>query len=160
MAKKPKKTNAIRIVEQLGLEYSLAEYDIDMDDFTAEAVADLIGMPASAVFKTLVATGDRNGPCFAVVAADGELDLKRLAVAHGERSVAMVPVKDIEPLTGYRRGGVTAIGARKQLPVYLNESALRHKRIGVSAGTKGVQLLMAPDDYVVATGATVCPVQR
>lgn len=155
-----KKTNAVRIVEQLELEYSLAEYDIDMDEFSAAAVAELIGMPSSAVYKTLVATGDRNGPCFAVIAANAELDLKQLAAAHGERRVTLLAVKDIEPLTGYRRGGVTAIGARKRLPVYLDENALRHGLIGVSAGTKGVQLLMAPSDYVVATGATVCPVQR
>lgn len=155
-----KKTNAVRLIEQLGITYRLAEYDIDMDEFTASAVADLIGMHPSAVFKTLVAAGERNGPCFAVVAADSELDVKSLARSHGERSVELLAVKQIEPLTGYRRGGVTAIGARKRLPVYLDRSALAHDVIGVSAGAKGLQLLLAPTDYVAVTDATVAGLHR
>lgn len=155
-----KKTNAVRIIEQLRLEYRLAEYELDMADFSAAAVAELIGMDASAVFKTLLAAGARNGPCFAVVAADAELDTKALAKAHGERSIDLLPVKQIEPLTGYRRGGVTAIGARKSLPVYLDRSALEHESIGVSAGAKGLQLVLSPTDYIAATSATLAALQR
>ena len=155
-----KKTNAVRLVERLGIAYELAEYDIAMEDFSAAAVADLIGVPASQVFKTLVAYGERHGACFAIVAADRELDAKALARANGERRMELVPLSDVEPLTGYRRGGVTAIGARTALPVYLDASAMDHEVIGVSAGIKGLQMLLAPADYVAATDAVLADIQR
>jgi len=155
-----KKTNAVRLIEQLGISYELSDYEIDLDAFSAVVVADLIGMDAAAVFKTLVVSGERNGPCFAVVAANSDLDLKALARAHGERRVEMLPVKDVEPLTGYRRGGVTAIGARKALPVYVDASAMNHDVIGVSGGIKGLQIRIAPTDYIAASGAVVVDIQR
>ncbi len=159
MAAKASKTNAVRLVERAGIVHELRSYEISMEDFNATAVAELIGVPASQVFKTLVTEGT-NGACFAVVPADAELDLKALAHAAGERKVAMMAVKDVEPLTGYRRGGVTALGSRKALPVYLDVSAQLHDRIGVSAGTKGLQLMIAPDDYVRLTGAVLAPLTR
>lgn len=154
-----KKTNAIRLIEKLGISYELAEYDIQMDEFSAAAVAELIGMASAQVFKTLLASGVRNGPCFAVVAADAKLAPKALAKVHGERRIDLVPLRDVEPLTGYRRGGVTAIGARKALPVYLDASAMDHDVIGVSAGAKGLQIKIAPADYVTATNAVITPIQ-
>jgi len=159
LAAKAGKTNAVRLVERAGIAHELRSYDLSMDDFNAEAVAELIGVPASQVFKTLVTEG-ANGACFAVVPADAELDLKALAHAAGERKMAMMAVKDVEPLTGYRRGGVTALGSRKTLPVFLDSSAQLHDRIGVSAGTKGLQLMIAPDAYVQLTNAVSAPLTR
>jgi Cys-tRNA(Pro)/Cys-tRNA(Cys) deacylase len=151
------KTNAVRLVEQAKVAHEVRAYDISMDEFNAAAVADLIGLPAAQVFKTLVASG-ASGACFAVVPADAELDLKALARVADERKMAMLAVKDVEPLTGYRRGGVTALGSRKRLPVYLDASAQDHEIIGVSAGTKGLQLLLSPTDYLTLTDAVVAPI--
>lgn len=155
-----KKTNAIRLLETAAVHHEVRSYDISLEEFSAEAVAALIGVPAPQVFKTLVATGERTGPCFAVIPADTELDLKALARAAGDRRMALVPLKDVEPLTGYRRGGVTAIGARKELPVYLDLSAAEHDVIGVSGGAKGLQVLLTPDDYVAVTGAHLEEIAR
>jgi Cys-tRNA(Pro)/Cys-tRNA(Cys) deacylase len=155
-----RKTNAVRRIESAGVEYELREYDLSLEEFTAEGVAELIGLPAGQVFKTLVVEGDRNGPCFAVVPADAELDLKALARVSGDRRTAMMALKDVEPMTGYRRGGVTALGARKELPVYLDLSAADHSAIGVSAGVKGLQVVLAPDDYVALTGAELASIIR
>lgn len=154
------KTNAIRQLERTGITHEVRSYDLDIEEFSAAAVAELIDMDPAQVFKTLVATGANCGPCFAVVAGDAELDTKALARVCGERRMDLLAVKDLERLTGYRRGGVTAIGARKQLPVYLDASAMEFERIGVSAGTKGLQVLLAPADYVRLTDATVTAVQR
>ena len=103
------KTNAARLLDQLGIRYELRGYEVDPDDLAAETVAAKIGLPAEQVFKTLVARGDRNGICMAVVPGDQELDLKALASAAGERKIQLVPVKELQALTGYVRGGVTAL---------------------------------------------------
>ena len=155
-----KKTNAIRMLETAGVHHEVRDYDISMADFSAEAVAELIGVPASQIFKTLVAAGERTGPCFAVIPADRELDLKALARAAGDRRMALVALEDVEPLTGYRRGGVTAIGARKELPVYLDLSAAQYDLIGISGGTKSLQVLLTPDDYAAVTGAHLEAIAR
>jgi Cys-tRNA(Pro)/Cys-tRNA(Cys) deacylase len=150
------KTNAARILDQLGLAYRLREYPIREDEhLDAVAVANLVGLPPESVFKTLVARGDRHGPCMAVLPGPSTLDLKALARASGDRSVALLALKEVTPLTGYVRGGVTALGARKTLPVYLDETALLFDEIAVSAGRKGLQILLAPAAYVRATQATV-----
>jgi Cys-tRNA(Pro)/Cys-tRNA(Cys) deacylase len=154
------KTNAIRLVEQAGLEYELREYSLSMEEFTAERVARLIGMPADQVYKTLVAVGETNGPCFAVIPANTDLDLKALAAAHGERKVRLASLKEVLPLTGYERGSVTAIGARKPFPVYLDEVAELFDEIAVSAGAKGQQVVMATADYAGLTGATIAAIAR
>lgn len=155
-----RKTNAIRLIERAGIGYEVRAYELDIEDFSAAAVAELIHMEPAAVFKTLVAAGPTHGPCFAVVAGDAEIDMKALARHAGERKVEMVPVKQLERLTGYRRGGVTALGAKKPLPVFLDATALDHPVIGVSAGVKGLQLVMAPEDYVTITAARVVDLQR
>lgn len=155
-----RKTNAIRMLESAGIAHEVREYDIAMEEFSAQAVADLIGVPAPQVFKTLVAIGERTGPCFAVIPADSELDLKALARAAGDRRMALVPLKEVEPLTGYRRGGVTAIGARKDLPVYLDLSAAEHDVIGISGGIKGLQVLLTPENYAAATDARLGEIAR
>lgn len=153
------KTNAARRLEELDIAYELRDYDVD-DDLSAAHVAAQIGMPPAQVFKTLVAKGDRHGVCMAVVAGDAELDLKALARARGDRKTTLVPPSALKELTGYVRGGVTALGAKRSYPVVLDESALEHARISVSAGVRGTQILLAPEDYRRATEATVARIGR
>ena len=115
------KTNAVRLLERLGIPFELREYDVDPDDLAAETVARKVGLPPEQVFKTLVARGDKHGVCLAVVTGNCELDLKALARASGDRKIETVPLKEVEPLTGYVRGGVTALACKKAYPVYLDE---------------------------------------
>jgi Cys-tRNA(Pro)/Cys-tRNA(Cys) deacylase len=154
------KTNAARILERLGVRFELREYEVDESDLSAETVARKVGLPEEQVWKTLLARGDKHGPCFAVVAAGRELDLKLLAKLAGDRKSELVALKELQPLTGYIRGGVTALGAKKDYPVYLEESALLFDVISVSAGVRGTQIFLAPADYVRAVKATLGPLQR
>jgi len=149
------KTNAARILDSLGIRYELRDYEVDPEDLSAETVAAKIGMPLEQVWKTLVARGDRNGVCLAVVPASAQLDLKALARLTGDRKVDTVPLKDVQPLTGYVRGGVTALGGKKSYPVFVDETIELFDRIAVSAGIRGTQILIAPADYLRATGATI-----
>jgi Cys-tRNA(Pro)/Cys-tRNA(Cys) deacylase len=154
------KTNAVRLLESLGVEYELREYAVDPEDLAAEAVAAKIGMPAEQVFKTLLARGDRNKLCFAVIPGNCELDLKALAAASGDRKIEMVPVKDLQPLTGYIRGGVTVLGAKKAFPVFADETIQLWDKISVSAGIRGTQIILAPEDYLRATHAVLADIAR
>ena len=149
------KTNAARLLDSLHIPYQLRDYEIDLDDLAAESVAAKIGLPPEQVFKTLVARGERNGVCLAVIPANTELDLKALAAAYADRKVQLVSLKEVQPLTGYLRGGVTALGAKKAYPVYLDETAELFEVISVSAGARGTQMLLATADYIRATHATV-----
>lgn len=151
----PPKTNAARLLDQLGIGYELREYDVDPDDLAAETVAAKIALPAEQVFKTLVARGDRNGVCLSVIPGDQELDLKALASAAGERKIQLVPVKELQALTGYIRGGVTALAAKRDFPVYVDETIQLFDVVSISAGIRGLQILLAPADYLRATKATV-----
>lgn len=152
------KTNALRLLEQAGIEFEIREYSISMEDFSAERVAELVGMEPDQVFKTLVAIGERNGPCFAVIPANTELDLKALAAAHGDRKAHLASLKEVLPLTGYERGSVTVLGAKKQLPVYLDEIAEIFEGIAVSGGAKGVQVVLKPQDYIDFTNAAIAAI--
>lgn len=154
------KTNAVRLLEQMGIPHEVREYEVDPDDLSAETVAAKIGFPIEQTFKTLVARGDRNGVCLAVIPGNASLDLKALARATGDRKVDTVPLKEVQPLTGYIRGGVTALGARKEYPVILDEFAQLYDRISVSAGQRGMQILLAPNDYVRAVKAIYAPVAK
>lgn len=147
------KTNAVRTLERLKIAYELRNYEVDPDDLRAEKVAHDIGMPPEQVFKTLLVRGDRHGVAMAVVPADAELDLKALARLTDDRRVEMVPLKEVQPLTGYIRGGVTALAAKKNFPVFADASMLNFDRIAVSAGVRGTQIVLAPKDYVQATNA-------
>jgi Cys-tRNA(Pro)/Cys-tRNA(Cys) deacylase len=149
------KTNAVRLLDQLAIRYELREYAVDPENLAAETVATKIGLPPEQVFKTLVARGDRNGICMAVIPGDAELDLKALAVASGDRKVQLVPVKELQELTGYIRGGVTALAAKKDCPVYVDETIELFDTISISAGIRGMQILIAPYDYLKATKANV-----
>ncbi len=152
------KTNAVRLLEEMGVRHELLEYEVDPDDLTAGSVAAKVGLPAAQVFKTLVARGDRNGVCFAVVPGDCRLDLKALARLTGDRKAETVPLKEVQPLTGYVRGGVTVLGAKKTYPVYVDERVELFDVVSVSAGARGLQVLLAPADYLRATGARVGPI--
>jgi Cys-tRNA(Pro)/Cys-tRNA(Cys) deacylase len=149
------KTNAARILESLGIRYELREYEVDEEDLSAGSVARKVGLPPEQVFKTLVARGDRNGVCFAVVPANAQLDLKALARLAGDRKTDTVPLKELQPLTGYVRGGVTALGAKKDYPVFADETIELFDVVSVSAGVRGTQILLAPADYLRATKASV-----
>src|ERR1700759_3844859 len=135
------KTNAVRLLESLGLHYELREYEVDPEDLAAETVAAKIGMAPEQVFKTLLARGDRNGLCFAVVPANTELDLKALAAATGDRKMELVPVKELLALTGYIRGGVTVLGAKKAVPVFADETIQLWDSISVCAGVPRTPVL-------------------
>ncbi len=154
------KTNAARLLDSLGITYELRDYEVDPDDLAAESVAAKIGLPPEQVFKTLVARGDRNGVCMAVIPADTELDLKALAAATGNKKIDLVPLKEVQPLTGYIRGGVTALGAKKDFPVIADETIELFDVVSVSAGIRGTQLLISPADYLRATSATVAEIAR
>ena len=153
------KTNAARLLDRLGIRYELREYDVDPNDLAAETVAAKIGLPPEQVFKTLVARvegkGDRNGICMAAIPGDQELNLKALAAAAGERKIQLVPVKELQALTGYIRGGVTALAAKRDFPVYVDETIELFDVVSISAGIRGLQILIAPGDYLRATKGTI-----
>jgi len=148
------KTNAARILDAASIRYELREYEVDEDDLSAPRVAGKIGMPPEQVFKTLVARGDRSGVLMACIPANTELDLKALAAASSNKKVELVAVKEVLPLTGYIRGGVSPIGGKKPYPFYLDETAILFDVISVSAGVRGCQLVLAPDDLARITEAT------
>jgi len=156
----PSKTNAVRLLESLGIKFELRQYEVDPNDLSAETVAAKIGFPIDQTFKTLVARGDRNGVMIAVIPGNAALDLKSLAKASGDRKADTVPLKEVEPLTGYIRGGVTALAAKRDYPVYLDEFALIYDRISISAGCRGLQILLSPSDYVRAVKATYAPIAK
>jgi Cys-tRNA(Pro)/Cys-tRNA(Cys) deacylase len=147
------KTNGARFLESLGIAFELREYEVDPDDLSAITVAKKIDMPPEQVFKTLLTIGGSETYLFAVIPGDAELDFKKLARAAGLRKAEMVPLKDVQPLTGYIRGGVTVFGATKAYPVFVDETAILFDRISVSAGTRGTQLILSPDDYLSAAEA-------
>ena len=138
----------------------LKSYEVDESDLSAESVAQKVGMPAEQVFKTLVVRADKTGVLFAVLPGDAELDLKKLAKLSGDRSAETVALKELIPLTGYMRGGVTAIAAKKDYPVFLDETAELFDRIAVSAGVRGTQMVLAPADYVRAARAKLGDICR
>jgi Cys-tRNA(Pro)/Cys-tRNA(Cys) deacylase len=149
------KTNAVRLLDRLKINHELREYEVNPDDLAAETVAAKIGVPAEQVFKTLVARGDRNGVCMAVIPGNQELDLKALASAAGERKIQLVPVKELQALTGYIRGGVTALAAKQDFSVYVDETIELFEVISISAGIRGLQILLAPADYLRAAHGTI-----
>lgn len=146
MSKKPCKTNAVRTLESHGVSCELREYPVDEDDLGGMSVARKIGMPPDRVFKTLVVRGDVTGILLACVSVDAELDLKALAAATGNKKTELVPLKDVQRLTGYIRGGVSPVGTVKPYPVFMDESAFVHDAVSVSAGIRGCQMIVNPRD--------------
>jgi len=154
------KTNAARTLDTLGVRYELRTYEVDEADLSAESVAAKVGLPPEQVWKTLVARGDRHGVCLAVVAGSSALDLKALARLSGNSSVETVALKEVLPLTGYIRGGVTALACKKDYPVFVDELIQLFDVVSVSAGVRGTQILLAPADYLRAVRATVGAIAR
>ena len=154
------KTNAVRVLDSLGVPYELKDYEVDPEDLSAETVAAKIGLPAEQVFKTLVARGARTGVALAVIPGSALLDLKALSSLAGDRSFETVPLKEVTPLTGYIRGGVTALACKKPYPVYADETIELFDVISISAGVRGTQVLLSPADYLRATSATVGPISK
>lgn len=150
-----KKTNAARKLDELKIAYTIKEYPVDEEHLDAVHVAAEVGMPAGQVFKTLCVRGDKNGVMFAVIPGDGELNLKTLAKVSSNKRAELVPLKEVLPLTGYIRGGCSPLGAKKNYPVYLDESCLQWEEIAISAGQRGMQILVAPQDLVKATTAVL-----
>jgi Cys-tRNA(Pro)/Cys-tRNA(Cys) deacylase len=154
------KTNATRILDDLGIRYTLREYDVDPEDLTAETVAAKIGLPPEQVFKTLVARGDRGGAYLTIIPGNMELDGKALARVTGDRRVEMVPLREVQQLTGYIRGGVTALGGKRDYPVYADETIELFDSVSISAGVRGTQILISPADYLNVTHAIVAAIAR
>jgi Cys-tRNA(Pro)/Cys-tRNA(Cys) deacylase len=155
-----KKTNACRALDALDIRYELRTYAVDESDLSAETAAAKLGLPAEQVWKTLCMRADDRSVLLAIVPAGYELDPKKLARAAARRSVAPVPLKELTELTGYIRGGVTALACKKPYPVFIDESALLFDFISVSAGQRGLQIVLAPQDYVRATAAHVADLTR
>ena len=153
--KKVKKTNAARILDELQIKYELKTYPVDEEHLDAVHVAKEVGMPPEQVFKTLCVRGDKTGVIFAVIPGNGELDLKALARVSGNKRCEMVHLKEVLPLTGYIRGGCSPLGARKDYPVFMDETCRLFDRIAIRAGLRGMQILAAPEDLVRATRAAV-----
>ena len=155
MSKKIKKTNAARILDGLNISYEIKTYTVDENDLSAVHVAQVSGLDIKTIFKTLVARGDKSGVIMAVIGGDDELDLKALAKASGNKSVEMIALKELLPLTGYVRGGCSPLGAKKNYPVYLDARALTLEKISISAGQRGMQIILSPEDLIKAVNATV-----
>lgn len=156
----PTKTNAARLLDSLGITYELRGYEVDPEDLTAISVARKIGLPAEQVFKTLLSHTNTGEHLFAVIPGDAELDLKKLAHAAGAKKAELASLKDVEPLTGYIRGGVTVMGARKPFPAFADETIELFDVISVSAGLRGLQLILTPTDYLRASSAILADLTK
>lgn len=158
MAKKTDKTNAARLLDQAGISYRLVPYEFDENDLAANHVAESLGQDIRQVFKTLVLHGDKTGHLVCVVPGDGEVNLKALAKASGNKKVEMIAMKDLLAVTGYIRGGCSPIGMKKRFPTYFHSTALDFDIIYVSAGVRGLQLEISPKDLIAFIGGTVADV--
>lgn len=152
------KTNAARLLDSAGIAYELIPYSYSEDDLSAQSVAAELGEDIDMVFKTLVLRGDKNGFFVCVIPGDFEVDLKTAARLSGNKSCEMVHVKELLPLTGYIRGGCSPIGMKKQYPTFVHESALLYDYIYISAGQRGLQLKISPQDLIDFTGAQIYPI--
>jgi Cys-tRNA(Pro)/Cys-tRNA(Cys) deacylase len=150
----------MRLLEGMQIPFEVREYEVDEDHLDAVTVAAKLSLPPEQVFKTLLVRGDRNGCAFVVIPGNMELDCKAVAKLSGDRSVDMVPLKEVTPLTGYIRGGVTVLGARKPFPVFVDFTVELWDTISVSAGQRGMQLLLAPAAYLRAVQGTVGEIAR
>lgn len=154
------KTIAARILDSLGIEYELRAYEVNEDELDAITVARKVDMPPEATFKTLVARGDRSGVVMACIPGDQELDLKKLASVTGCKKIDLVQVKEILGLTGYIRGGVSPLGSKKKYPLFIDETVILHDRISVSAGQRGLQMILAPQDLIDASEARLADLTK
>ena len=154
--KKIAKTNVARLLDQAKISYSLVPYIVDENDLSAGHIAEQLGEDIEQVFKTLVLRGDKTGRFVCVVPGEDEVDLKKAAKISGNKKVDLIPMKELLPTTGYIRGGCSPIGMKKPFPTYFHETCILFDYIYVSAGVRGLQLKINPDDLVKYVGATVC----
>jgi Cys-tRNA(Pro)/Cys-tRNA(Cys) deacylase len=154
------KTNAVRLLDAAKIPYELREYEVDPEDLSAETVAAKVNLPLEQVFKTLVMRGDRHGVCLAVVPGNTQVNEKALAKRTGDRKIEMAPLKEVQALTGYIRGGVTALAGKRDYPVYVDETIELFDVISISAGMRGLQILLAPADYLKITQAQVAAIAQ
>ncbi|NUN08864.1 MAG: Cys-tRNA(Pro) deacylase [Ignavibacteriaceae bacterium] len=147
------KTNAMRILESAGIDYTAHSYDVDEEDLTGITVANKIGAEPESVFKTLVTTGDKTGTTIFCIPVTSELSLKKAAAVSGNKKIEMIKMKDLQPLTGYIRGGCSPVGMKKQFPTFIDETAVLYDLICVSAGVRGTQIKVSPEKLAAVTGA-------
>lgn len=140
------KTNAVRMLEAAKINFRTAEYTVDENDLSGMHVAEQLGQPPEQVFKTLVLKGEKKGYLVCCIPVDRELDLKKAAKAAGDKKVDMIPMKDLLSVTGYIRGGCSPVGMKKRFPTYIDETAILFDEIAVSAGVRGGQIIINPDD--------------
>jgi Cys-tRNA(Pro)/Cys-tRNA(Cys) deacylase len=150
------KTNAARLLDNLGISYELIPYEVKESDLSATAVAAKLGQDIDQVFKTLVLKGDKSGFFVCVIPGGEELDLKKTAKCSGNKTADMIPMKELLDITGYIRGGCSPVGMKKLFPTFIDETCIVFDHIYVSAGVRGLQFKIAPDDLIKATGSVVC----
>ena len=158
MSKETAKTNAARLLDAAGIAYELVPYSFTEEDLSAQHVAAELGEDIDQVFKTLVLRGDRNGCFVCVIPGDFEVDLKVAARISGNKSCEMLHLRELLPTTGYIRGGCSPIGMKKAFPTYIHESALLYDSIYISAGVRGLQLKINPQDLISFIGAEIYPI--
>jgi Cys-tRNA(Pro)/Cys-tRNA(Cys) deacylase len=154
------KTNAVRLLDQAQIRYDLRPYEVDESDLSAESVAGKIGLPLEQVFKTLLVQGDVTGYLFALLPAGTELDPRLLAKASGNKRLEIAPLRDVQAITGYIRGGVSPLATKKPYPVFADETIQLWNTVSISAGMRGLQILLAPDDLIRATSAILTDLIR
>ena len=151
------KTNVMRLLDAANISYESKEYEVDEKDLSGSHAADMMGADHDTIFKTLVLKGEKTGYLVCCIPADEELDLKKVAKAAHDKKVELIPMKDLLPLTGYIRGGCSPIGMKKKFPLYIEETAILFDKIAVSAGQRGVQILLSPNDLCAYTEGSFAP---
>lgn len=154
------RTNVMRLLDAAGIEYEAGEYEVDENDLSGSHAADMMGVDHDSMFKTLVLRGEKTGYLVCCIPLDEELDLKKVAKAAGDKKVEMIHMKELLPLTGYIRGGCSPIGMKKKFPTYIEETAVLFDKIAVSAGMRGVQILIDPEQLAAYTEAAFAPLVR
>lgn len=160
IVKKGAKTNVIRYLEQRHIRHETLEYEVDESNLSAQHIADLNGMPIDMLYKTIVCRGDKTGVLLACIPGHLEVDMKKLAKASHNKKVESVSLKEVLPLTGYIRGGVSPIGCKKDYPLYISEEVRMKEKISISAGARGHQVIVAPDELIQIRQATVCAITK
>ncbi len=160
MGKKIEKTNAARLLDHAKIDYQLVPYTVDESDLSATKVAASLNEPIERVYKTLVLRGDRNGHFVCVIQGNKEVDLKAAAKISGNKSVEMIPMKELLPTTGYIRGGCTPIGMKKTFPTFIDSSCVTFDYIYISAGMRGLQLKISPSKLIAFVQAELAEISK
>ena len=158
MAKKIEKTNAARLLDRAKIRYDLVPYTVDEDNLAATHVAEELGEDIATVFKTLILKGDRTGYFVCVIPGDKEVDLKAAARVSGNKKADLIPMKELLPTIGYIRGGCSPIGMKKPFPTFIHSTCIQHNIIYISAGVRGLQIAIAPNDLIEFVSAEVADI--